>query len=590
MALVAACGRPAASVDTGAGGVAAAVPAEGARVERLAPHPELATIAARPCDVVVGPEQAPRLASILNGPGREFCFEPGDYTCPHGDAPRCRGAAPEWIEIHAGGRPGAPKTLRPRSDPGVHAFHRAPQERVVLPGLAFRSVRHWRVRGLVVRPRRVRKSRSIVKLDRVKDSVFDANWIDGSRLGTRGAGVYEGLQCQTDCDRNFIQRNLFTDPPAEAEADINAISLVASSRPGLDHDGNFILDNECRNWSCVNLSTHLAPHAKNPRRNCFDPVFGLKSFARNTRIEGNDAWVSRDRYYSCTRGQGHAPDPTQGELDECACTEAFYESKHFPGPGFENRWKGNRAWGARPGQRSAPGFRACGGSAHVGAGFSSGNACHGFEVVEDNRFWDVSSFGIGVNSRSGHVRVTDNLVFDVKRVMTPKGARFPVRGAGVAIHFFEGTRSASAYRNRIVADPARGFRVANSFEDGCEELDARCNVVVAPDNVRGPGGRRGAAVSTRHNFFYAEGDASRVAFNLTDCKGGRDGNGTGDGRCEDGAGAVDRVYRSVADAAMQELCIEHRRWTGPRTVCVANAATTPASPHAPERHPEQCGR
>jgi hypothetical protein len=459
----------------------------------------------------------------------------------------------------------------------IHAH--AQSQQVVLPRIAFNSYHaateygHWRVQGLVIRPRTIPedgdRSRYGIVAYHLDDSIFDLNWVDLSKLGTQGSGTINGIVLVNDCDHNFVQQNLITDPERTLGVDSAGIAIGSPKESGLDNDGNFVLDNECRNLSCVVLAAGYSSTNPDPTENCRDPSFEY-SYARRTHIEGNDASTTREYYHSCTLGNQFAPVPALGSFDECACTEALFESKHDPGPGFENVWRNNRAWGTRGGH---PGETGCGGSGHSGGGFSSGNNCHGNEIYEDNRVWDTASTGFGLSGENLIVR--HNLAFDIK-----KNERQPT---GYGIYLGLGARAARVSYNRIIADRESGYLVENAFEDRADDIRASCNVIVEPTNsdahdangeVLADGGLtpRGANVRTERNYFYADRTPGRgltgprrklrLGYNL--------GIPT----------VANFFFDSVSQAKMGSLCIEHGRWTGKRVICLRNAVSTANSPHA----------
>jgi hypothetical protein len=464
------------------------------------------------CDVVVTPSNyATTLAQYsanphVNDPNRRvFCVEPGDY--------RGRGE----VLLLTSGTAQRPRFLRFHAQDGVanaaQRSQRALFERINV------SASWWVIQGLTILPRDP-DTAAYLLVNGGDHNLIDGNVVDGAaHPNVRGVPAV-AVKASTSGDpatHNTVQRNLIRNGnQRRLDVDYFGVLIGRGAVAGANNDGNYVLDNEIADWGdgvAVGSNTD----------ECATPAV-----QHGTVIDGNDIYLTGAKRVDCASG---AADPD----GDCACAENGIDVKGDPGSsaGVWTRITRNRVWGYRPTSTAA----ACGGSGSTGQAISSGNQCAAHVLVARNVVMD-STVGIGFGGSDWIV--AGNLVQGIRSA----------DGTGVtslAIRAFPGTARLDAYFNTIL-------NVDTAYDDGSDDADVRCNVVIDDDGVFGAGHPRGDAHVTRYNYLY---DAPAGSF----------------------VGSSNRSFGTGSASNAGSYCFWRRRWSNPQQVCIPLASTTAASPH-----------
>ncbi|MCI0633063.1 MAG: hypothetical protein L0206_03985, partial [Actinobacteria bacterium] len=251
-------------------------------------------------------------------------------------------------------------------------------------------------------------------------------------------------------------------------------------------------------------------------------------------IDGNDVYITGAKRISCVDG---GADPN----GDCSCSENGIDVKPDPGPdpALWTRITNNRVWGFRPLRQ--PSY--CGGQGAYGQAITAGNSCAGHVLVAGNVVLDST---VGVAIGGSNWIVTGNLFHEIRTSTVDR----PV--VPVAVFEEGGASNLRIEFNTIVG-------VDNAYDDQSANTDTRCNAVVDDVNVDWYLGPRGANHLTEHNFLY---HVERPWANFF--------------------GPTNETFPAAGASGNGQFCFPRKRLTGPETVCVPYARTTPASPHAME--------
>jgi hypothetical protein len=463
------------------------------------------------CDVVVTPDNyLTTLAQYspsphVNSPGhRVFCVEPGDY--------RGRGE----VLLLASGTEQSRRFLRFHADDGVeNAAQRGAQA-------IFEAIKvvgsWWVIQGLTIQPQTPSRTwfLSVVGGDH---NVLDGNLVDGGQqANTLGNNAVLLMPLNGDpATHNTVQRNLVRNGnQSRIDADYLGIVVGHAQQAGDDNDYNRIVDNEVVDWGDgIALSGVSA--------GCNDP-----GTQHGSVIDGNDVYLTAAKRIDCASGQ---PDPE----GECACAENGIDVKAMPGAAAADwtRVTNNRVWGYRPTSPTV----ACGGSGSNGQAIAAGSVCARHVLVAKNVVLDSTT---GVSAAGKDWIIAGNLLADIR-------ATTATRYGAMAIN-------ASAQGERLDIQFNTMVDVDTAYDDGADDTDTRCNVVVDNAGLNGIGSPRGANHTTAYNFLYQSPTTNFV-------------------------GTSNAQYDTAQESAAGEHCFWRKRWTTPERVCVSLAATTLESPH-----------
>ncbi|RIK92430.1 MAG: hypothetical protein DCC71_24490 [Proteobacteria bacterium] len=433
-----------------------------------------------------------------------FCVRPGDYRS-YGNR-----------DLRVSGTQSARRFLRfDTPDGSVPAIKRSQQA-------FFESIRvlgnWWVVQGLAIQPRNSETS-WFLTIYGGDHNVVDGNLIDG-RDHWNGphqvAVVVRGLYGDPG-NYNTVQRNVIRNGDRSHNAnDYTGVQISMGWEPGEDNNWNKVLDNEIYDWgdgisvSGVSSSCNEAGHQ------------------HGTIIDGNDVYLTSAKRVNCATG---ANDPNGG----CACAENGIDVKANPS-GDAGSWTqitNNRVWGFRPTTTAAT----CGGSGATGQAITAGSHCPRNVFIARNI---ASESVIGIAAAGSSWIVAGNLIHNIR-------AYDSSRQQPIALLMADESSGFSAQFNTIANS-------ASAYDDGSDNTDTRCNVLVNTPGSTGIAQRRGYNHVTTYNSLYQSRDLNIV-------------------------GSTNVSYSSLSTSNNADYCYWRKRWTQSEIVCVAKAATTEYSPH-----------
>ncbi len=313
---------------------------------------ELILLLAPACDLVIA--EAADWARVNDANKRIVCVLPGDYSYAETGA----------IRLSASGTPEAPRYLIARDernpDDQTHPAKLPPARQSVISNFSLEGS-HWIIDRMVIR----NSPRSNFVQGGASHNLMDRLLVDGAQR----AGIYF-----RDARNNILRRSVLMDPPL---------------RPGAD-----------------NVHVYVGPNAGRVTLSDNEFINGSKSVEvgpdglGNVTIQGNDMYVTSDRYTDC-----------EGNLYPqglCSCSEMQLVLKGVDLPGSTITIEGNRIWGMRPNDNR------CASSGSPGHGIRIGTGRNVHQVsqirVANNIVWDNQYYGIFVGNNVREVLIERNLI------------------------------------------------------------------------------------------------------------------------------------------------------------------------------------
>jgi hypothetical protein len=368
----------------------------------------------------------------------------------------------------------------------------------------------------------------------VSGLAFDADYWIVQGLTQRGGSIY--TEFRSGSEYNVLDRMLAEGGQTTSQVRIrpgahnNTVqnSVLRNTQREGDHDRGCVLLWGSNNGNPV--VTNGTRIVNNEIYNCTDGIGLHRDSATpsvdygGTIIHNNDIYITNVLY---SDGAGNL-----NSAGEYACAENAIDIKAGGVAGNPVVVSGNRVWGFRQTDVN------CGGTGSWGQAILSTEGAR-YTLFYDNWIWD-SGRGISLSDDSRFHSVIDNVIYNIHS-SADTASGFAEQDYALMIS----SPDTEVYRNVVVASAYAWGRVAG------DNNDYRCNVIIDGGRVRSPG----SGITADYNFYY---NAEQLAL----------------------PGTHDVVSTLASEANHADLFVEARRWTGPVTVRIPNAAATSASPHA----------